>query len=101
MTPASLRALLEGATKGPWYADGHVTGDGSVVMSESSHFRVAHLVANHEADAEMIAALRNKGDALVALWEATAAIHDDETCIEDRAEDCSLCMALAALKGMP
>lgn len=64
MTPdiTKLRALLEKATPGPWFDDEHMACDGSVVMSESTGFRVAHLpytenVHNDAADSEYIAAV--------------------------------------------
>lgn len=58
-----VREACAKTTPGPWYADDAITGDGSVVMSEATGFRVAHLpdttnVENHEADAAFIALSR-------------------------------------------
>lgn len=104
MTVKELRDLLARATKGPWFADDAISGDGSVVMSEAIGFRVAHLpetrnVTSHEADAEAIVALRNSADAMLDVVEAVQRFHTDETCVYDRAEDCPLCVALAKLEG--
>lgn len=56
-----LRELAQAASPGPWYDDGAISGDGSVVMSEQIGFRIAHLpdtknVTNHADDAAYIAA---------------------------------------------
>lgn len=86
-----LEQLDCAATPRPWFDDGHVAGNGSVVMSEATGFRVAHLpdtakVKNHEADAAFIAAACNAVPELVqrvraaeaALMLASTKLIDDE-----------------------
>lgn len=57
-----IEAVAKQATTGPYFSDSAISGDGSVVMSEATGFRVAHLpetdrVTNHEADSSYFAAL--------------------------------------------
>ncbi len=71
-----IKARAEAATDGPWYDDMSIAGDGSVVMSEATCFRVAHFPSteycvNHECDSEFVAHARTDvPDMAEALEEA-------------------------------
>jgi hypothetical protein len=74
-----LREALAKGTARPWFDDGHVTNDGSVVMSEPAGFvSVAHLplsehVEEHSENAALIATAVNAAADLLAERDALAA----------------------------
>lgn len=111
MKASELRALLEGATAGPWRAEDGAAAPSCAwgVVSETPDAEgYRQIVVEHdfvgESDAKLIAALRNAAPVLVDLLQAVEelgaarAAYDStgaHTCDEDDELRCELCERFA------